>query len=65
MYSYEIKQFLYDRNNVLSRDEYLEITDLSKNPQIREMKYNTFDDTYEVTTSDGYFFKFMVLRNND
>ena len=62
MYSYEIKQFIHDRKGVLSREEYLEITDTVKNPQICAMKYNTYDDTYEVTTNDGYFFKFMVLR---
>lgn len=63
MYSYEIKQYLYERNNVLSRDEYLELTDLGKNPQIKSMKYDTSNDTYEIVTSDGYFFKFLVLQN--
>ncbi len=62
MYSHEIKQFLYERNNVLSKEEYEEITDIDNNPQIKSMKYNTEDDTHEIVTNDGYFFKFMVLR---
>ena len=63
MYSYEMKQYLHERNNVLSREEYLEFTDVKKQPQICSMKYNTYDDTYEVETSDGYYFNFMVLRD--
>lgn len=62
MYSHEIKQFLYERNNVLSKEEFLEITDLNKNPQIKSMKYDTSDDMHEIVTNDGYYFKFMVLR---
>ena len=60
MYSYEIKQFLFERNNILTLEEYLMITDVNRNPQIRKMKYNSRDDTYEMSTSDGYFFKFKV-----
>lgn len=63
MYSYEIKQFLHERNGILSREEFLEITDTERNPQIKSMKYNTADDTYELVTNDGYFFSFMVLRS--
>ena len=65
MYSYEIKQFLHERNNILSREEFLEITDINRNPQIVSMKYDTVEDKYEIVTSDGYFFKFMVLRDNE
>ena len=60
MYSYEIKQFLYERNQTLTREEYKKITDTKENPQINQMKYNTGDDFYEISTSDGYFFKFKV-----
>lgn len=65
MYSYEIKLFLDERNHVLSREEYLELTDVQKNPQIKSMKYDTSNDNYEIVTSDGYDFTFMVLRNNE
>ena len=65
MYSYEIKQFLHECNNILSREEFLEITDINRNPQIVSMKYDTVEDKYEIVTSDGYFFKFMVLRDNE
>ena len=65
MYSYEIKAFIEKRNHVLNHEEFLEITDIERNPQIQSMKYNTFDDTYELVTNDGYFFKFMVLREKE
>ena len=65
MYSYEIKAYIEERKHVLNREEFLEITDINRNPQIQSMKYNTYDDTYEMVTNDGYFFKFMVIRENE
>lgn len=64
MYSYEIKLFLDERNHVLSREEFLELTDVQKNPQIKSMKYDTSNDNYEIVTSDGYYFTFIKTRKN-
>ena len=62
MYSYEIKQFLADRNNVITKEDYYSLTNVHENPQIKSIKYNTFEDKYELETDDGYYFKFSVMR---
>lgn len=65
MYSYEIKTFIEKRNHILSQEEFLEVTDINRNPQIKSIKYDTKEDKMELVTTDGYFFKFMVLREEE
>lgn len=62
MFSHEIKQFLAERNYNISKADYYYLTDVRENPQIRDIKYNTFEDKYDLTTDDGYYFKFSVMR---
>lgn len=62
MYSYEIKQFLADKNSIITKEDYYSLTDIRENPQIKSIKYNTFEDKYELKTDDGYYFKFSVVR---
>ena len=62
MYSYEIFKFLGERDNIISKSDFWMITDTKENPQIRTIKYNSYDDTYEMYTDDDYCFKFRVMR---
>lgn len=62
MFSYEIKQFLTERDNTVDKGEYYLLTDHTVNPQINSIKYNSYDDTYEMSTNDGCYFKFRVRR---
>ena len=62
MYSFEIKQFLADRNNTITKEDYYSLTNVRENPQVKGIKYNTFEDKYELETDDGYYFKFSVMR---
>ena len=62
MYSYEIKQFLADKNNIITKEDYYSLTDIRETPQIKSIKYNTFEDKYELETDDGYYFKFSVVK---
>lgn len=54
MFSTEIHLFLESKNYNLSKDEYLDITDLKKNPQISHIKYDPFNNTFFIETKDEY-----------
>jgi hypothetical protein len=59
MYSYEIEKLLKLRQNLLSIQEYLEIT---KSPQIDHIKYE--DNEFKIWTNDGYTFKLKINKNH-
>ena len=58
MYSYEIEEYLKQRNYYLRINELIFITDVKQHPQIDHLKYNAFGDYFEMWTNDGYYFKF-------
>ena len=60
MYSNEIKQLLELKNYLLDRKEANKILNIKDSPQINHVKYNTYDDNFEMWTSDNYYFKFKV-----
>ena len=60
MYSHEIKQLLELKNYLLDRKEANKILNIKNSPQINHVKYNTYDDDFEMWTSDNYYFKFKV-----
>ena len=60
MYSHEIKQLLELKNYLLDRKEANKILNIKDSPQINHIKYNTYDDNFEMWTSDNYYFKFKV-----
>jgi hypothetical protein len=62
MFSHEIFRFLGERDNTISKSDFWMITDTKENPQIITIKYNSYDDTYEMSTEDDYYFKFRVAR---
>lgn len=62
MYSYEMKTFLDERDNIISKDEYYMLTDSRSNPQIINIKYDTYNGKYELVTEDGYYFSFNIRR---
>lgn len=60
MYSYEIEEYLRERNYTLTPTEILEIINVSINTQIFYISYNSEYNYYEIRTKDGYTFKFGV-----
>ena len=60
MYSHEIKQLLELKNYLLDRKEANKILNIKDSPQINHIKYNTYDDNFEMWTTDNYYFKFKV-----
>lgn len=60
MYSEEIKQLLELKEYILSVEEYSKI--LYTSPQINFIKYDPYDDTFNVSTDDRYNFKFKIKK---
>lgn len=60
LYSYEIEDYIKKRNYSLTANECAEIINVGNNPQIARVKYNPFNNEYEINTYDGYYLKFNV-----
>ena len=59
MYSWEICNELEKYNYLIPSEIYKEICD---SPQIKNIKYESFGDCYELYTNDGYYWKFRVIK---
>jgi len=62
MYDYEIQNYLQERNYKLTNKEYDYMC--STCPQINHIKYNAFENNFEVWTDYSYF-KFYVYYKKD
>lgn len=63
MYSWEINQILERNNFVICEEDYKDISNAIENPQITNIRYDTFNDSFRISTSDGYLWNFKVRRN--
>jgi len=48
MYSWEIQQFLEERNFYIGGDDLIFITDVNQHPQLNHIKYNPYEHKYEM-----------------
>lgn len=64
LYSWEIEKLLQMKNYLLEVQEYLEISDIKKNPQITRVKYDAYQDSFSIETGDNYNFNFKVKKRN-
>lgn len=60
MYSSEIEKYLKDHNYILKWYDCVKIIDPIYNPQIQTVKFFSGNLEYNITTNDGYFFRFWV-----
>lgn len=63
MYSCEINQTLESQNYNIDSETYLDICNTS--PQISQVKYDTYDNKYEIWTNDNYYWKINVYRKEN
>ena len=67
MYTGEIENLLKLRNYILYCDEYEHMFKTS--PQIKKIKYNAYDDTFETWTKEDNgsinYFKYKVRKRED
>lgn len=63
MYSYEIDKILESQNYNIDSESYINICNTS--PQISRVKYDPYDNKYEIWTSDNYSWKINVYRKEN
>lgn len=63
MYSCEINQALESQNYNIDSETYMDICKTS--PQISRVKYNSYDNKYEIWTNDSYYWKINVYRKEN
>lgn len=63
MFSWEINNTLQKENYILTGEEYIDVC--KNSPQISQIKYNGFDDSYEIWTTDNYYWKFSLTRKGE
>lgn len=63
MYSHEIDQTLKSENYNIRSDTYLRICDSS--PQITHIKYDPYSDSFELWSTDNYYWKINVYRKGN
>ena len=59
MFSYELEKYISERNNQLTYQEFLFISDTNLHPQITNIKYIE-NNTIQICTSDGYNFTVFI-----
>lgn len=60
LYSYEMEQYIKDRNYYLTAEEGAELMNTDINTQIVMIKYYGFNNEYQINTSDGYILRFNI-----
>ncbi len=60
MYSWEIQRLMELKNYLISVKDYLHICNTS--PQIREVKYDPYQDNFMIETDDKYKVYFKVKK---
>lgn len=61
MYSWEIYNFLKDKHYYIGGDDLMKVISIKENPQLKYIKFNSFDNTYEMLDNEGNFFKFKAI----
>lgn len=61
MYSHEIQQVLETYNYNILSETYLKICATS--PQINQIKFEPYEQSYELWTNDDFYWKFKVYKS--
>lgn len=62
MYSWEIKKFIEERNYELNQEEINYVININNSPQISEIRFHPYTNTYEIFTRDGMYVSFKVKQ---
>lgn len=63
MYDWELQNYLKQKDNKLTSDEYLYVCNTC--PQLRHIRYNEANNYFEAWSDDHNYFRFQVyLANN-
>ena len=62
MYPWELEQYINSRNHKLNKQEMWFVTDKQKHPQICSMKYNPYDNKFEIWDRYGNYYWFNSIE---
>jgi len=65
MYSWEIEEFLKKRDHIVTPEECMMIMNPNQSNQITNVRYCTYNNEYQIQTSDGYYFMFIVKEKEN
>lgn len=57
----KLKEFLYQRDYILTNEQYIELCNLFTN--IRKVEYDKANNLFKVLTDDMNVFNFFILKN--
>lgn len=63
MYSYEIDKIIKSQSYNIDSVTYIDICNTS--PQISRVKYDPYNNKYEISTNDNYYWKINVYRKEN
>lgn len=61
MYSWEIQEFLKERNYYIGGDDLLKLISVEENPQLNHIVYSPYNNTYDMWDKDGNYFHFTPM----
>lgn len=61
MYSWEISEFLKQRNYYIGGDDLLKVTSTIENPQLDHIKFNQGTNEYEMWDKEGNYYIFEAM----
>jgi hypothetical protein len=61
MYSWELKNFINERNKYLGGDDLLKIISLKENPQLNHIIFNPYNNIYEMWDNCGNYYNFKAM----
>lgn len=65
MYPWEIEKFLKDRNYYIGGDDLIFITDIRKHPQLNHIKFDPYNNCYEMWDKDGNYYTFTAMPHKE
>ena len=64
MYPHELQEFISSRNYELNREELLQVIDVKTNSQLTYVKYNPWNNSYEMSDRYGNYYNFKCKGEN-
>ena len=61
MYSWEIQKLLKDNNYYVGGDDLVKVTSTKENPQLNHIKFNPYNNEFEMWDKDGEYFRFTAM----
>ncbi len=62
MYSYELKQYIDERNSQLNKNETKFVTDINLHPQLNHITFNSWNSSYDMWDNLGNYYHFSVKK---